>query len=250
MKIIVQNLAVEYHDSGTGKVMLLLHGWGDDLRTFDSLVPLLSSAYRCVRLDLPGFGQTEARKESWDVDRYAQFVKGFIEKLGLEVDVLVGHSFGGRIVIKGVATKDIQCSKVVLIGAAGLASRKSMRNFILKIAAKIGGVIMYVPPLIFWRETLRRKMYASIGSDYGNAGMLKNTFLKIISEDLSENAKLIKTPTLLICGADDTHTLLSEGKQLSYLIQGSQLKVLQGAGHFVHREKAEEVAGLIRGFMG
>ncbi|MDP3778909.1 MAG: alpha/beta hydrolase [bacterium] len=249
MKIIVQNLATEYKDEGTGKVILFLHGWQDDLRTFDSLVSILSSAYRCMRLDLPGFGQSELPKVPWDLDTYVLFVKSFVEKFNLEVDTIIGHSFGGRIVIKGVATKNLQPRKIVLIGSAGVAPKRSVRNSILKVVAKIGGLITYVPPLLFWRKELREKMYEYIGSDYGNAGALKETLLKIISEDLSENAKQITVSTLLIWGADDTETPLSEGEELSRLIQSSQLKVISGAGHFVHREKAQEVARLMQEFV-
>ncbi len=249
MKIIVQNLATEYQDNGAGKIILFLHGWRDDLRTFDSLVPVLSSTYRCVRLDLPGFGQTELPREAWDVGRYVQFVKSFIQKLNIEVDILVGHSFGGRIAIKGTATKSLQPHKIILIGSAGIAKSRTVHNSILKVAAKIGGLITYVPPLLFWRRELRKKMYGYIGSDYGNAGALRETFLKIISEDLSENAKQITVPTLLIWGADDTETPLSDGEQLSRLIPGSRLKVVHGAGHFVHRERSEEVIKLVQEFI-
>ena len=249
MKIIVQNLATEYLDEGTGKVVLFLHGWQDNLHTFNSLVSLLSPRLRIIRLDLPGFGKSEVPKETWDLDHYVRFVNDFIQKLNIQVDTLVGHSFGGRIAIKGEATKNLQAQKIILICSAGIAKNRTFRNLVFKLLAKIGGLITYIPPLIFWREGLRKRMYSFIGSDYLNTGALREIFLKIISEDLSASAKKITTPTLLIWGENDTETLLSDGKQLAGLIPNSKLKVISGTGHFVHKEKSQEVAKLVQEFL-
>lgn len=249
MKIIVQNLAIEYEDKGTGKVVLFLHGWQDNLYTFDSFADVFASTYRVIRLDLPGFGKSEIPKEAWNLDDYVHFVKNFIQKLNIHADVLVGHSFGGRIAIKGTATKNFHPHKIILIGSAGIAKNRTFRNSVLKIFAKAGGWILSIPPLIFWREGLRKKIYKYIGSDYGNAGALKETFVKIISEDLTMSAKKITTPALLIWGVKDTETPLSDGELLSRLIQNSRLKVVDGAGHYVHREKPEEVVKLIQEFL-
>ncbi|MEK7608247.1 MAG: alpha/beta hydrolase [Patescibacteria group bacterium] len=249
MKIIVQNLAVEYQDEGAGKIVLFLHGWHDNLHTFDSLVSLLSPTLRIIRLDLPGFGNSETPKEAWDLDHYVRFVEDFTRKLNIQVDALVGHSFGGRITIKGEAAENLHAQKIVLIGSAGITKNRIFLSSLFKILAKVGGLIAYVPPLVFWRKGLRKRMYDFIGSDYLNAGALKKTFLKVISEDLSENAKKITAQTLLIWGGDDTETPLSDGKRLSRLIRNSKLEVISGAGHFVHREKHREVARLIREFL-
>lgn len=249
MKIIVQNLAIEYLDEGVGQALLFLHGWQDNFHTFDSLASLLSPTRRIIRLDLPGFGKSEAPKETWDLDNYVQFVEDFVQKLDFQVYALVGHSFGGRIAIKGQATKNLQVQKIILIGSAGIAKNRTFRNSFFKLLSKIAGLITYTPPLIFWREGLRKRMYSFIGSDYLNTGKLKETFLRIISEDLSTSAKKITTPTLLIWGENDTETPLSDGKRLAGLIADSKLKVISGAGHFVHKDKSQKVAKLVQEFL-
>jgi pimeloyl-ACP methyl ester carboxylesterase len=249
MKIIVQNLATEYLDEGKGKVALFLHGWQDNLHTFDSLASLLSPTLRIIRLDLPGFGNSETPKEIWDLNNYIQFVKDFIQKLDIQVYAIVGHSFGGRITIKGESTKKFQTQKIILICSAGITKNHTFNNLVFKLLTKIGGLITYIPPLIFWREEIRKKIYNFIGSDYLNTGKLKEIFLKIISEDLSASAKKILTPTLLIWGENDTEILLSDGKQLAGLIPNSKLKVISGAGHFVHKEKPQEIAKLAQEFL-
>lgn len=250
MKIIVDNLAVEYADEGTGPVILMLHGWKDDLHTFDDLAPLLSGSWRIIRLDLPGFGQSETPQNmQWNLGDYACFVKDFIHKLGLDVDVLLGHSFGGRIVIKMSATNILHARKNILIASAGIAKRRTWRNSILTVMAKIGRIATDLPPFRRWKHELRRGIYKKLGSDYFGAGTLKDTFLNIIKEDLSSAASAMTTPTLLIWGQHDTQTPLSDATRLSQLIRNARLKIINGAGHFVHKEDPHGVAALIREFL-
>lgn len=249
MKTIIQNLAVEYQDEGEGKVILFLHGWQDNLRTFDAITQFLTRNYRVVRLDCPGFGESETPKETWDLDNYVEFVKNFIQKLNIQVDVLVGHSFGGRIAIKGAATNNLQPAKIILINSAGIAKGKTLRNSVLKVIAKIGNILISIPLFVFWKGKLREKFYKYIGSDYLNAGAMRETFLKIIAEDLSGSAKKINIPTLLIWGENDTETPLSDGKLFSQIIPNSKLEIINNTGHFVHQEKPKEVAKLIQKFI-
>ncbi len=248
MKVIVDGLATEYKDEGQGPVLLMLHGWKDDMRTFDKLVGHLKG-YRIIRLDMPGFGGTEKPKRVWKLHDYVQFVSAFIHKIGIHPDALVGHSMGGRVIIKGVSGGVLKAAKIVLISSAGIAKRRTAKNSALVILAKIGKAVTLIPPFSFWRQGLRRKLYGAIGSDYFAAGELKDTFLNIVAEDLSEAATGISVPALLIWGRNDAHTPLSDGQRLSKLIPNAVLKVLEGAAHFVHQESAEEVAELIEEFI-
>lgn len=261
MKIVVQNLVVEYQDEGAdspgrsfqrsaGKTILFLHGWQDNLHTFDALAKILAGSYRIVRLDLPGFGQSETPQTAWNLDDYIECVKSFIEKQNLQIDALAGHSFGGRIIIKGVSEKKFQEAKIILINAAGVKARQNtLRNALWKATAKIGGLVSRMPPFSFFRENLRKKVYNNLDSDYPNTGALKETFVKVISEDLSASAKKIVAPTLLIWGENDTATPLSDGQRLAQLIPNAKLEIIEGAGHFVHQEKPKEVAELIKEFV-
>ncbi len=249
MQVIVDNLAVEYQDQGTGRVLLFLHGWGDSLHSFDNLSQILNKEYRVVRLDLPGFGKSEQLRQTWNLDNYVGFVNNFIKKLNLDVYVIIGHSFGGRITIKGIAEAKLKSRKIVLIGSAGIAKRKTFKNYFFMVLAKVGNVITYIPPLIFYRDGLRKKMYSMVGSDYLNAGSLKQTFLKVISEDLTECAERINIPSLLIWGENDTETPLADGERLAKLIKNSEIQIIKNSGHFVHKEKAEEVVEIIKKFL-
>lgn len=247
MKTIIHNLATEYQDEGSGLVMLFLHGWQANVNTFDALVPSFSKDFRVIRLNLPGFGGSEMSSSPWGVGEYANFVKAFIEKLGISVAVLVGHSFGGRIAIKGVSEGIILTKKLILISSAGLAKQHNLRSLLFTTVAKIGKAVLFLAPLR--KEKLRRWLYERAGSDYLGSGSLKETFLLVTREDLSQNAVKVSVPTLLIWGEDDTTTPLSDGKRLQSLIPGSQLKILEKGGHFVHQEKAGDVSALITTFV-
>ncbi|MCR4280811.1 MAG: alpha/beta hydrolase [Candidatus Kaiserbacteria bacterium] len=248
MQCIVNGLATNYEERGSGEAVIMLHGWKDDLHTFDGIASVLGENFRIVRLDLPGFGGSEAPKGDWILDDYAGFVKDFLGKLSISPDTLIGHSFGGRIAIKGIAANKFSAKKIILISSAGVARRKTFRNMLLAVLAKVGRVITAIPPISFWKQEIRRGLYRSIGSDYFQAGALGGTFLNIIKEDLSSSAKNIMLPTLIIWGSKDSTTPISEGRRLNQLISGSTLRVIEGAGHFVHKERPKEVSELIRKF--
>ena len=248
MKTIVNNLATEYLDEGNGPTILMLHGWADNLHTFDALVRELLE-YRIVRLDMPGFGASERPKETWGVVEYARFVQSFIKKLQIEPQVLVGHSFGGRVIIKGVGTGIFTPEKIILIASAGIARKRTIKSLLLRTAAKIGKALTHIPPLSLYRQQIRKKLHASIGSDYFASGSMKDIFLKVICEDLLPYARKILIPTLLIWGSNDESTPLSDGETIRDAIRGAELEVIPGATHFVHQERPQEVANLIKGFI-
>lgn len=249
MKLIVQNLAIEYQDQGSGEVLLFLHGWRDNLQTFDFLTEKLSQNWRVIRLDLPGFGKSEMPKNDWTLDDYVNFVQHFTNKLNLKVNAYVGHSFGGRIIIKGLAKNKLLSKKVVLIGSAGIAKNKSLRNFSILIVSKIAKIITFIPPFIFFREQLKRKMYHYLQSDYYESNQLKQTYQNIISEDLQKAAEKIHLPTLLIWGENDKATPITDAKKFANLIKNSKLTIIPNSGHFVHQEKVAEIYEEIRKFL-
>lgn len=247
MKIIINNLALDYDDQGSGPVLVLLHGWQDRRQTFDALIPYVSG-YRIIRLDLPGFGGSEHPPTAWRVDDYVECVAAFIGRLGLDVAGLVGHSMGGRIAISGLASGRLRASKLILIGAAGLSTSRTLRTRTYNMIAKIGKFITLIPPLSLYRRQWRERLYARAGSDYLGAGPLRGTYLNIINEDLAAAARSVTTPTLLIWGDHDQATPLAQGRRLQNLIVDSRLEVLPG-GHFIHQDQPVRVARLMTDFV-
>ena len=248
MKTIVTNLAIEYTDEGQGPTLLMLHGWGDNLHTFDALVRELPE-YRIVRVDMPGFGNSERAPETWGVVEYARFIESFIKKVQIEPRAVVGHSFGGRVILKGVGTSIFAPEKIVLVASAGVARKTTLKHLVLRLFAKLGKALTLIPPFSIYRLQIRKKLYGSIGSDYFAAGSMRDVFLKVVKEDLLQYAREIRVPALLVWGDQDTQTPLSDGEKIRDAIRESQLEVIIGATHFVHQEKPHEVAALIKEFV-
>jgi pimeloyl-ACP methyl ester carboxylesterase len=249
MQIIVDGIDTEYIDCGTGPTVLFLHGWGANATSFYLLKKELENNKRYLSLSLPSFGQTENPPSSWSVADYARFVENFLLKLNiLRLDLIVAHSFGGRIAIKGIASGRLLPKQLVLIASAGVA-RHTIRQNILIVLLAVVKPITFIPPILFVRPWIQRFFKLHVGSlDYQKAEDLQGTFKKVIAENLTEDAKRIKLPTLLIWGDGDIETPISEAYTLLDCINDSNIKILPGAGHFVFNEKVKQVAKLIQEF--
>ena len=252
MKVLVNGQLIEYKDEGKGKVVLLLHGWGDQLSTFEGLAKHLVKNYRVIRLDFPGFGGSPRPLDNWTVESYARITEGFLNKLEIkDVYAAIGHSFGGRVIIKSIAEKLFDPKKVVLIGAAGVKPRDSGKKAAYKVVAKVGKAVTSLPGLRGARKTLRKKLYESAGAtDYLNAEGMQNIFRNTVNEDLLPYVHLIKQPSLLVWGENDDQTPVADAYIMSNELDEAELVVVEDAGHFVHVEKPEVVLKKIDEFLG
>jgi len=88
-----------YREEGSGPPVLLLHGFAEDGRIWDGLVPRLSTHCRLLVPDLPGSGQSELLPGEPSIDALADAIKAFSDQLGLEACVIIGHSMGGYIAL-------------------------------------------------------------------------------------------------------------------------------------------------------
>lgn len=250
-QVVVNSLLTTYEDEGTGKpAIVFLHGWGGGRYSLQPLWSKLSAHHRVLSLDFPGFGSSQTPPQDWTVSDFSNHVLSLLEKVGVADNyALIGHSFGGRVILSGAGHNVLQPSKIVLIDAAGVADR-SRGNVGYAMMAKAGKGLLSLPGLKGLQVKARRKLYKGIGNtDYLEAGSMQKVFTNTISEDLSAQAAKISAPTLLIWGENDTETPLSEGKKLAKLISGSKLKVLSGLGHFPFDEDASAVLGLVERFL-
>jgi pimeloyl-ACP methyl ester carboxylesterase len=96
----------------------------------------------------------------------------------------------------------------------------------------------------------RERIYRAVASrDYANAGPLRDTFVRLVNEDLTAILPRIASPTLLVWGADDTETPLSAAKVMERLIPQARLVVLQHAGHFSYLDQYGKFRLLVRQFL-
>ncbi len=251
MKIVINNQLIEYKDEGSGKTVLLLHGWGADMTTFDRIAGRLVKKFRVIRFDFPGFGQSPRPADDWAIADYASLTSDLLKKLKIEdVYAVIAHSFGGRVMIKGASLNCIRSEKIVLIGSAGIKPRQSAKKKLYKGLAKAGKIATSLPILSKARSILRERLYSSAGStDYLKSGNMRGIFVNAINEDLTHEIKDINQSTLLLWGKNDTETPLSDAKLMLGSLNNGQLIVIPDAGHFVYLEAFDQVANELDKFL-
>lgn len=242
MNITVNSIKVNYTDSGEKGTdsILLLHGWGADIKLFKNIIDLLSPYMRVAALDMPGFGESEEPQEAWCVDDYADFVEQFCAEIGLHNPVMLGHSFGGRVIIKSVTRENAKLvpPKIILTDSAGIKPRQSVISKLRTKGYKAGRAIMSLKPMKKLFPDAVENMRSKRGSaDYLAASpVMRQTLVKVVNEDLTHLLPEIKQSVLLIWGDRDDATPLSDGKLMEKLIPDSGLVTIENAGHYAFIE--------------
>jgi pimeloyl-ACP methyl ester carboxylesterase len=248
MQIVVDKLLCNYEKSGRGPAVLLLHGWGDSLKTFHNLAKALEPSFSVVTLDLPGFGGTQAPPDAWGVDDFAYFVGNFLRKAEIKPFAIIAHSNGGTIAIRGLANGSLRTEKLVLLASAGIRDVYKGRRKTLRLAAKAAKVATYPLPKS-WQTSIKKKAYKTVGSDLFVAEHLQETFKRVVTDDVQADARNLKIPAILVYGSEDTATPPKYGELLNDALAGSTLHIVHGAGHFVHHDQPDEVRRIVMEFL-
>lgn len=250
MQVVVDGLLTRYEVHGTGKNLLLVHGWGDSAAGLAGLRTALAKHYRVLAVDLPGFGTTEAPHGVWGLDAYAEFVAHFLAKIDEKpLHAIIGHSNGGAIALRGLARDVLHADKVVLLASAGIRGEYKGRVKVLRILAKAGKALTAPLPAPI-KEKLRKKAYHTIGSDMLVAEHMQETFKKIVTDDVRADATQLKLPVLLVYGDNDESTPLRYARVFHERIRNARLEIVPGAGHFVHNDRPDIVGPLLLEFLG
>ena len=247
-QIIINDLLINYYQQTTDKqapTLLFLHGWRSAGKIWNSVIEKLGNGYNIYSLDLPGFGQSNVPDKNFNLQDYAEVVDGFIQKNNLSEVIIIGHSFGGRIAIKLAATNPKYLYKLVLVDSAGIRHASAGR-IIKQGIAKLLKPFFKLPGL----KSARQKIYTSMGAeDYLATPELQAIFVNIVKEDITSLLSKIKISTMLIWGADDNDTPLSDAKIMKEKITDSKLVVLSDAGHFSFLDQTEKFVSEIREFL-
>lgn len=259
-------VALELQGKTEGRPLIFLHGWGGDKMSWQPLIEELKALgimekYCAVAIDLPGFGQSDEPPEAWSVNDYARFLEALLKQLYQELrwagdyDLIV-HSFGGRILLKLLSPQfDHEIAqlpdKLVLIAAAGIKRKPSLRVRLAAAAAKFGKTILRFPLLRPLEQMAKKVLYRALRThDYEkSSGVMRATFLRIIEEDLQENLNHVKNPSLIFWGAKDSYVPLKDGRLMAEKIPGSRLIVFPDGKHGIHKTKAALLAAEISKFL-
>lgn len=239
---------VHYKKIGTGKPLLILHGWGSSSEVMVPLAKKLSNNHMSFIPDLPGFGNSAPPQSSWSVDDYADFTLSFIKDIELGAPDILAHSFGGRIMLKLCARPDTenQFDKIIITGGAGMKPKRKLSFYFKKYFAKaLKAPFLLLPkvarePSLNWLR--KTSLWKSLGSgDYQKLqGVMKETFVKTVSEHLEPCLPKITQEILLIWGQGDDATPVYQGQRIEQGVKSAALVSIEQAGHYAFLDKPEE----------
>ena len=240
MTINIRNININYIQYGSGSDVVLLHGWGQNIAMMKPIGDRLQKNHRITILDFPGFGESEEPKTALTVYDYCEILEELLKKLKVKKPVIMGHSFGGRIAIIYASRNEVE--KVVLFGSPCIRKevKPSLKLRMLKSLKKIPGI-----------NKLEGFAKNHMGSrDYKNASeVMKKILVNVVNEDLSECAKKINVPTLLIWGDRDTEAPVEDAKELEKIIPDAGLIVLPNSTHYAYLANLPQVINILNNFL-
>ena len=224
----------------SGKNIVLLHGWGQNIEMMDPIGKRLQKDFYITIIDLPGFGKSSEPTYGYTVYDYFEIVDELLRKLKIKNPIMIGHSFGGRISIIYAAKKGVE--KLVLLASP---FKRSVKKNTFKI--KLLKFLKKVPVV----KELESYMKTKIGSrDYRNATPIMRLILvNTVNEDLTEYLRQIESPTLLIWGDLDTEAPLEDAKYAETIMKDAGLIIYQGATHYAYLERINEVINVLNVFL-
>ena len=236
MNINIDGLDINYIDEGSGEVVVLLHGWGSNITLFQSMTKLLSSKYRVIAMDMPGFGESDEPSTPWNVDNYVDFVIKFLKNFDVKSAVFLGHSFGGRVIIKMFERDNlpIEITKIILADSAGVKPKKTLKQKIKIKTYKMGKKILSIGIIkALFPDALEKFQSKSGSADYKAASpVMRQTMVKVVNEDLCHIFPKVTPPTLLIWGENDTATPVSDACLMEKSMPDAGKVILKGCGHY------------------
>lgn len=240
--------------------LLILHGWGSYAKNWDKVKETLErEGYQVFVPDLMGFGENTPPPQPWSVDDYVNWVKKYIDNLQLRGELvepffLLGHSFGGAIAVKFVNYFPEKVQSLILV-APKIRRQKTLRYYLGLILAKLGTLIFSIPFLFLLRPLARKILYWLIGTrdyyklDIERTIVMRETFKKVVGDDITSYLPKVKVPTLIIWGRKDKITPLKDAYLINREIEGSRLEIIPRGRHALHLEIPEVLANQILNFI-
>lgn len=251
MTVNIDGLNIEYITEGEGQPVLLLHGWGSSFDVYRGIINTLKNRCRLFAVNFPGCGGSDTMDTPWSLDDYCHFVLKFMAAVCISDPILIGHSHGGRVILKMAADGMVNPPKIVLLDSAGLIPKKSTKQKLRAKSFKAIKRVLSLPVIKNHSEPLLDKARKHYGSaDYNAAPeVLRKTLVSLVNTDLRDIIHNIKCPTLLIWGENDTATPLSDAKIIESLIPDSGLCVIKGTGHYSFCEQPYQAHAILNSFI-
>ncbi len=202
-----------------------MHGYLSSKEAFTAQVEYFSKFFRVTAIDFLGFGGSMALTNAFSVADYAAWTREVLSLLNVEKPHVIAHSFGCRVAVKLAAQENALFDKIILTGAAGIIRKRGIAYHV-----KVKGYRLV-------KKIAPRYAEAHFGSqEYRTLSpIMKESYKKIVNEDLREEAKIIRNPVLIIQGEEDKTTPQMEAAVYLQALPNGRLAGMRG-GHFAFAE--------------
>ncbi len=262
----VSVLGVRLHVRDTGPrdapALIMLHGFGSSLHTWEPWAQALETRYRVIRLDLPGAGLTGADPSGdYSDERGVRIVTALMDQLGVPRATLIGHSMGGRLAWRMAADVPARVDKLVLVAPDGFASPgfeygkapevtlpvKAMQYILPKAVLRMSLAPAYADPSRMTPEIVDRYYDMMLAPQVRPALIAR--MQQLVLQPPTPWLQRITAPTLLLWGEKDAMIPVANAQDYLRDIRGSQLVTLPGVGHLPHEEAPAASLPAVRAFL-
>ena len=207
----------------TAKVdIIILHGWGSNKNLMKQTLSPYMNGFRHIYIDLPGFGNSTCCCAMTTAD-VARIVELFMIHINASKDIVLGHSFGGKVAVL------LEPRLLVLLSSAGIYMPKSM-----KVQVKIA---LFKTLKIFGFSKLRSLFVADDAKELSE--YMYQTFKNVVNEDFADEFAKYEGKALICWGKDDKATPLCAGKKMHSLIGDAVFEVYEGDHYFFMQHSAD-----------
>ncbi len=260
--VTIGNQKVHLRDEGQGPTLLLVHGAGASLHTWEGIVTELVDSFRIITLDLPGFGLTGPQTEgNYSISRQVQLIDDIVDSLGVDNFVIGGNSMGGLIAWRYAVEHQERLDGLILIDAVGYP--KAGWPYIFGFARLPGVSLIFKSMLPRWyvRGALKRAYgknrkvtkanvtrYYELNRHEGNrsAGM---EIMSGVMEDYTDKIQDIEIPALILWGKKDKIIDIKNAENFAADLPNSISVVYEKEGHIPMEESPELTAIDMREFL-
>ena len=250
-----------YFDRGSGIPIVMLHGFMGEASDWNSLSEIIGDRYRCIALDLLGFGESEKPRIQYDIAIEVAFVRRFVETLDLDPFYLLGHSFGAWVSSAYTLQFPEFVKGLILAGPAGIRDDRFCGRY------DYLRPLFWETPIIDWGLNIADGVSRAIGKKaeiekikwYRRELMnqpVARSFLasRLRPEDAIDTVEneiyQIAQPTLVIAGELDETIPLWHSQTYADKIPNAELVVIPGADHSLPQKYAPQMAEAIEHFLG
>jgi pimeloyl-ACP methyl ester carboxylesterase len=264
---------IAYTDEGKGdKTIIFIHGLGSYLQAWIKNVDVLKSNYRCISIDLPGYGKSSKQPHSGQMTFYAEIINELVHELDLGKVSLAGHSMGGQISIStGLLFPDI-VEALILVDPAGFEEFNKGQKQWFRDVMTLDGVRLTTTEAIqnnlatnFYRVPadadfmITDRISMRTASDFdAYCYTVVQSVSGMVDNPVIDYLKDIHTPTLIFFGENDNlipNRYLNPGRTVDIAKSGaskianSKLVMVPKCGHFMMFEKPEVFNEEVRNFI-